>query len=185
LIVEGGHLFVGSQLSLELSRAQALIQHEVGTHLVTFYNGLAQPLHHLSAGFAGYEALQEGLAVLAEYLVGGLTPGRLRLIASRVVAVQRLLEGASFVDTFRELNHELGLGPQAAFVVCMRVYRSGGLTKDAIYLRGLEDVLRYLARAGQLELLFVGKIAIRHLPLVRELYERLARGASVVDLLEE
>ena len=67
--------------------ATALLQHEIGTHVVTHVNGSRQPLRLLGAGLAGYDETQEGLAVFAEYLVGGLTaaaaaptrrPGRCR-----------------------------------------------------------------------------------------------------------
>ena len=55
----------------------ALLQHEVGTHLVTHVNGSAQPIKVLGTGFAGYDETQEGLAVLAEIACGGLTAFRL------------------------------------------------------------------------------------------------------------
>ena len=54
----------------------------------------------------------------------------------------------------------------------MRVYRGGGLTKDAIYLRGLVDLLTHLREGGGLDLLFRGKFSLRDLPLVRDLEER-------------
>ena len=54
----------------------------------------------------------------------------------------------------------------------MRVYRAGGLTKDAIYLRGLLDLLDHLRGGGDLELLFLGKFALRDLPLVQDLHDR-------------
>jgi hypothetical protein len=54
----------------------------------------------------------------------------------------------------------------------MRIYRGGGLTKDAVYLRGLVEVLAYLSRGGELEPLLVGKIAGDHIGLVRELLHR-------------
>ena len=47
-------------------KAAALLAHEVGTHIVTYVNGKAQPFRQLYAGLAGYEAFQEGIAVLAE-----------------------------------------------------------------------------------------------------------------------
>ncbi|NIQ16470.1 MAG: DUF1704 domain-containing protein, partial [Candidatus Dadabacteria bacterium] len=68
-------------------RVEALLQHEIGTHALTYFNGLSQPFKQLCIGLSGYEELQEGLAVLAEYLVGGLSKPRLRLLAGRVVAV--------------------------------------------------------------------------------------------------
>ncbi|MCH5599357.1 flavohemoglobin expression-modulating QEGLA motif protein [Niabella ginsengisoli] len=60
-----------------------MLQHEIGTHVVTYYNGKAQPLELFSIGVPGYEELQEGLAVLAEYLNDGLTNSRMRTLAAR------------------------------------------------------------------------------------------------------
>ena len=82
---------------------EALLHHEVGTHVVTHVNGAHQPLHILASGLAGHDETQEGLAVLAEHLVGGLTAGRLRQLAARVVAVHQMVERASFEDVHAEL----------------------------------------------------------------------------------
>jgi uncharacterized protein (TIGR02421 family) len=172
LLVAHGNLLVDSRNVIPRERAEALLQHEVGTHLVTHYNGLKQPLHQLCSGLAGYEELQEGLALLAEHLVGGLTAARLRLLAGRVIAVRHLVDGASFIEVFRQLHREHGFSRFSAFVVTMRVFRSGGLTKDAIYLRGLVALLQYLERGEPFERLFVGKIGLSHVPVVGELLER-------------
>jgi hypothetical protein len=51
----------------------------------------------------------------------------------------------------------------------MRVHRGGGLAKDAIYLRGLQGVLSYLHNGGEIDPLFVGKIAAHHVPIIQEL----------------
>jgi uncharacterized protein (TIGR02421 family) len=153
-------------------RVEALLQHEIGTHLVTRYNGHQQPFQQLEVGLAGYDGFQEGLAVLAEYLVGGLSPYRMRVLAARVVAAHYLLEEASFVDTFRALNRNLVFSQRTAYTIAMRIYRGGGLTKDAVYLRGLLQILRYLREGGALEPLYIGKVASAHLPLIRELSER-------------
>jgi len=172
LLCSGGNLIIGQNARMPRMRLEALLQHEVGTHLVTFYNGRAQPFQVLHAGLAGYESLQEGLAVLSEHLAGGLTAPRLRLLAARVVAVHMMVEGASFIETFRKLDRDYGFDQRTAFTIAMRVYRGGGLTKDAAYLRGLTEVLEYLARGGDLAPLFVGKIAVEHIEFVRELQLR-------------
>lgn len=118
---------------------------------------------------AGYEPMQEGLALIGEYLVGGLRLSRLRLLGARVLAVNCITEGAGFLDTFRLLHHEHGLGARQAFTVSMRVYRGGGYTKDAVYLRGLIQLLAYLAEGNELDLLYLGKLSTEHLPFVEEL----------------
>ncbi len=172
LLVSRDTLLIGKQVRIPARRVDALLQHEVGTHLLTYFNGQSQRFAQLHSGLAGYEALQEGLAVLAEYLVDGLSRGRMRLLAARVVAAHQMIEGASFSDTFRLLCRTYGFAQRLAYTLAMRVYRGGGLTKDVVYLRGLVEVLDYLRSSGELEPLLVGKIAVEHLPLVRELQHR-------------
>lgn len=172
VVVSRGHLLVGSRVRIAESRADALVQHEVGTHLVTEANGRAQPLRQLRIGLPGYEETQEALAVLAEFMAGGLTAPRLATLAARVVAVHRLVKGATFTETFRHLHHHHGLGAGRAFHIAMRVYRGSGLTKDALYLRGLDRLLRYLAEGNPLEPLLVGKLPLQYVPVVQELQWR-------------
>jgi uncharacterized protein (TIGR02421 family) len=171
LMVSGGNLLVSRGYRAAASRVDALLQHEVGTHLVTYYNGVDQRFRQLATGLAGYDPLQEGLAVLAEYLAGGMSSARLRLLAARVIAVHALTQRATFVDTFRLLVR-YGFEQRIAFLTTLRVFRGGGLTKDGSYLAGLLAVLEYVKKDGDLEPLLVGKIAARHIPLVRELQWR-------------
>ncbi|QEF98627.1 hypothetical protein Mal15_26820 [Stieleria maiorica] len=172
LIVSRGKLMVNTDLSLAEDRVAALLAHEVGTHLVTYYNGRLQPFQQLYSGLAGYEELQEGLAVLSEYLVGGLTVSRMRQLGARVVAVRQMAEGASFVENYRSIHGEFGLSKRAAYNVVMRVYRGGGLTKDCVYLRGLVAILKYVQKGGDLDPLLVGKMAVKHIPIIKELQYR-------------
>lgn len=172
MMVSADQLLIGGRTRIPERRAEALLQHEVGTHLVTRYNGRQQPFQQLEVGLAGYDGLQEGLAVLAEFLVGGLSRFRTRVLAARVVAARQLVDGASFVDTFRLLDRTFEFSQRTAYTVTMRVYRGGGLTKDAVYLRGLVQILKYLRSGGDLELLYIGKVASAHLPLVAELRAR-------------
>lgn len=169
MMVSRNQLLIGGKTRIPKRRVDALLQHEIGTHLVTRYNGHVQPFQQFEVGLAGYDGLQEGLAVLAEYLVGGLSPTRMRVLAARVVAAHHLLDGASFLETFRTLNRNYVFSQRTAYTVTMRIYRGGGLTKDAVYLRGLLQILKYLRDGGELEPLFVGKIASAHLPLLAEL----------------
>jgi uncharacterized protein (TIGR02421 family) len=171
VMVEAGNLFIGKDTKFSEGRVIPLLQHEVGTHIVTFENGLNQPLHILSLGLAHYDELQEALGVLAEHLAGGLAPGRLRILAYRVVAAHLRAQDASFRETFEELLR-LGCSRGSAFTTTMRAYRSGGMTKDAIYLRGLVRLLALLKEGGELEPLYIGKISFEAIPLVGELRER-------------
>jgi len=171
VLVDGNTLLISTNASVAGPRVNALLQHEVGTHLVTQVNGLAQPIRMMGSGLAHYDETQEGLAVLAEIACGGLTASRLRQLAARVVAVHSLVGGASFVDTHRLLTGH-GLPAGSAYSVTMRVYRAGGFTKDAIYLRGLLALLAHVAAGGALDLFFLGKFSIEDLPLVENLAGR-------------
>ncbi|WP_228255071.1 flavohemoglobin expression-modulating QEGLA motif protein [Ornithinimicrobium avium] len=171
VLVEGSTLLISETAAVAAVRGDALLQHEVGTHLVTQVNGSGQPVKTLGEGLAGYDETQEGLAVLAEVGCGGLTPFRLRQLAVRVLTVHRMLSGASFREAHAALVAD-GVPAGTAYTTVMRVYRSGGLTKDAIYLRGLLDLRDHLAGGGTLDLLFLGKFALRDLPLVQDLHDR-------------
>ena len=167
-----GNLLIANNIPLGRARIEALLAHEVGTHLVTYYNGLAQPLTLFGKGLANYIPLQEGLAVLAELLVGQLDANRLRLLAGRVVAVDALLAGAEPPETIRLLREDHGFPERTAFRIAVRVHRGGGLTKDMVYLRGLRLLLDYLGRGRSLEPLYVGKIGLEHVGVVEELLQR-------------
>ncbi|MBF0456017.1 MAG: flavohemoglobin expression-modulating QEGLA motif protein [Magnetococcales bacterium] len=171
-LVSNGKLLLGPGTKATPARATALLQHEIGVHMLTQFNGLQQPLHLLSVGFGNYESFQEGLAVMAEYLAGGLTVNRLRVLAARVVAVSDMIQGATFVQTFAMLHEGMGFSKESAFSIAMRVHRGGGLTKDAIYLSGLVDALDYLAGGGTTEPLWMGKMSRNHLPIIQELLWR-------------
>lgn len=171
IMVSQDRLLIANNLAISRSRIAPLLHHEIGTHLLTYFNGRCQPLRQLYAGLAGYEGLQEGLAVLAEYLVGGLTRKRLRMLAGRVLAVHWMVNGKSFSKVFSRLR-DTGFPEQQSFTTALRVFRGGGLTKDLIYLRGLRDLLSYLSAGHDIEPLYVGKIGLPHVPYIQELRRR-------------
>ncbi len=172
LLVSNGRLLIARDTQVARDRLPALLSHEIGVHLLTYFNGAVQGLTILRSGLAGYEATQEGLAVLAEYLVGGMTAQRLRLLAARVIASHAMLEGAAFVETFAMLCDSYALSARTAFNIALRVYRGGGLAKDAIYLRGVSQVLAHLRRGGSLTPFWVGKISATHFDAIEELRAR-------------
>ena len=171
VMVENGDLFIGIDTSIAGDRVEQLLHHEVGVHVVTYVNGSAQPIRMLSLGLAGYEETQEALGVLAEHLGGGLPPKRLRAFALRVVAADSVSGRATFRETYDTLI-DLGAERNRAFTTAMRAHRSGGMTKDALYLGGLTRLLTYLQEGGLLDPLLVGKISLADEPLVADLLER-------------
>ncbi|MCF6378264.1 DUF1704 domain-containing protein [Nocardioides KLBMP 9356] len=180
VMVSGDVLLIGPETKVQRARAQALLHHEVGTHLVTQANGSHQPIKVMGVGLAGYDETQEGLAVLGEIACGGLTAFRLRQLAGRVVTVHRMIGGASFEEAHEALVAD-DFPEGSAWTTVMRVYRSGGMTKDAIYLRGLVELLEHLSGGGSLDRLWLGKFALRDLPLIGDLEDRgLLRPARVL-----
>lgn len=171
VMVAGDTLTLGPEAKVQRSRVDALLQHEVGTHLVTHVNGSAQPVTCLASGLAGYDETQEGLAVLAEIACGQLTAFRLRQLAARVVTVHRMVAGADFRECHAGLVDE-GIPASSAFTTVMRAFRSGGMTKDAVYLRGVLDLLDHVRHGGTLDLFLLGKFALADLPLIEDLARR-------------
>lgn len=166
LMVDKTKVYISEGMSINKSRVKPLIQHEIGTHILTYCNGLRQPIKQLYAGLAGYNQLQEGLAVLSEYFVGGLTASRLRIIAARVIAADCLVKGKSFTQTYAILVEKYSFSKNLSFEITMRIYRGGGLIKDAVYLRGVILLLKYLQNGGNLELLYLGKFSLHYVPLI-------------------
>ena len=172
LMVSFGHLLIPESAAFRTDRVEPLLHHEVGTHVVTYQNGARQPLTLLTIGLPGYDETQEGLAVLAEYLTGGLDPRRLRVLAARVLAVGKMLDGADFLDIFESLRTDHRIPTRTAWSIAIRVVVGGGSVKDAIYLRGITRILEALAEGSRLDVLLVGKLALDHIPLVQDLLDR-------------
>lgn len=187
LMVSEGVLLIGTDLRLDPNRVEPLLHHEVGTHVLTYVNGSVQPLEQLSHGLADYDEMQEGLAVLAEYLAGGLDRLRMRVLAARVLAAHSVEQGAEFVDTFRLLTKDHDYTPAGAWQITLRLHASGGFTRDLIYLRGLVNLIALL-RKGEVEMdrLYIGKIAQKHIEVVEELrYRRVLRSPPLTPRLLE
>lgn len=172
MMVSGRNLYISTATATPEHRVMPLLHHEVGVHLLTYINGSKQGLAIFKRGLAGYEGVQEGLGVFAEWAVGGLTRARLRLLAARVVAVDAMTDGADFLEVFRLLHQDHRFSPHTAYQIVARVFRCGGLAKDAIYLRGFKSVLDMIANGQPLDAYWFGKIDQRHLGIVAELAER-------------
>lgn len=172
IMVSNGELYLPADYKMTQIEAQALIQHELGTHALTHFNGSQQPLSQLSAGFADYDATQEGIAVLSEYLGGGLTGNRLRILAGRVVAGEDLMNGADFKSVFHHLYTDYGFTKERAFNITSRMFQGGGFLKDIIYLKGLVELRDYLGNGGDLQPLLAGKFALKHIDIINDLTQR-------------
>lgn len=150
--------------------ALRLAVHEVLGHLTVAANGRAQPMRLLEWGTAGSFADQEGVALCLEEIQGLLDPARLRTLAGRVVATDRMHSEASFGETARHLYRTLGFGPDESIAMCERAYRGGGLARDASYLFGYLRVRDTLVRKqATVDELRMGRVSLDALPELRTL----------------
>lgn len=165
LVLRKNHKFSKNQLKV-------LTNHEIGVHMVTTFNGLAQPLKVFSNGLPNNVETQEGLAVYAEYMSGCLTMKRLKELAYRVIAVDTLNKGYSFADTFDLLFSQYKLNRDVAFAITLRVHRGGGFTKDHQYLCGINRVYNYAKAGGDLDVLLTGKVTLDYIDTIKKLQDK-------------
>jgi len=151
---------------------QQLYVHEVMTHVLTAINGQKQPILSLMGqGAPRTTWTQEGLATFSEVITGAIDLNRLARLALRILAIDRALRGASFVETFEFFLHH-GQSPKESFWSSARIFRGGYpdhqiiFTKDSVYLDGLLKVHSFFSwalmhrRIGLVHLLFCGRVAL-------------------------
>jgi len=149
-----------------------LLEHEAFVHTLTALNGRAQPnLASLATNSPRITATQEGLATFAELMSGSIDIGRMKRISLRIVAIDKALHGADFIEVFKFFL-DAGQTDADSFTSAMRVFRGapvgGGaaFTKDAVYLHGLLSVhtfFRWALKNRKLRLcryLFAGKMTL-------------------------
>ncbi|MGM0508147.1 MAG: flavohemoglobin expression-modulating QEGLA motif protein [Fusobacteriota bacterium] len=149
----------------------AMGAHEVGVHLLTTINSRNQPLKILNLGLPGNTETQEGLAILAEYLSGHLDFKRLKMLAYRTISVNLMLKGYSFSEVFEYFMDEHGFNREDAFYLTTRIFRSGGFTKDYLYLKGFVKIKNFYQKRD-LKNLLVGKTSIEYYDIIKELIDR-------------
>jgi len=164
-------LFVNAKASFCQSEIDRLIQHELGVHMATTFNARMQPLNIFRLGLPGSTITQEGMAIMAEYKAGFMSHERLKVLATRVLAVESMLKEQNFYMTYSYLVDELGIDKESAFTTTTRVYRGGGFTKDHLYLAGFIQMSR-IGMQRSLDNLLIGKCSYRYLDLIDELVER-------------
>lgn len=157
--------------------------HEGWVHVGTTLNGAMQPYcSFLSKGAPSCGVIQEGLAVMTEVVTFSSYPGRMLKITNRVIALDKIREGATFLDIYRYFL-DCGLTEEESYNQSTRLFRGstptgGAFTKDLSYAKGFVLIYNYLRIAISLQhidsiyLLFSGKLVLDDLPLLLELKQR-------------
>jgi len=164
------HLKRGALFSFEAARCDTV--HEIDAHVLTYLNGRRQPLRLFEIGPRGTLAYQESLGVFTEIANGVMFPGRMIALAARVVAVAAMVDDATFGDVFDQLTTDYGLDEDEAFLICVRVFRGGGFTKDWLYVAELERIFRHWASGCDMEDLLLAKVTMDSQDVVRKLADR-------------
>ena len=142
-----------------------LVAHEIDVHVIRAQNGQKQSLKCFSTGLPGSLGTEEGMALIAEEIVGASSPG----VLFRQVAVVKAIMTAKSTG-FREVFHSLieaGHSPSLAWGICLRIKRGlaqpdlpGVYAKDSVYLSGRMRVRAWLDEGNDIAKLYVGKVSI-------------------------
>jgi len=150
-----------------------LIVHEVGTHVLRAENGRLQHFNIFVTGFPDYLATEEGLAVYNEERFGVMGTNTFSRFAARTIAVDKAM-GHSFSSIYKMLQDHFS--PAIAGRITLRAKRgledtskSGGLTKDYVYLHGYQMVKDFVKNGGSIRKLYYGKIGLEHVPHMNEI----------------
>ncbi|MBC8226845.1 MAG: flavohemoglobin expression-modulating QEGLA motif protein [Gammaproteobacteria bacterium] len=150
----------------------ALVEHEIGVHMVTTQNSFDEKLKIFNLGLPVNTMTQEGLAILSEYLSGNITLKRLKKLALRVVITDMMCSGADFIECFNYLVNQHEVSKQDAYIIVTRIFRGGGFTKDYLYLAGFDKILKLWNANIDLSPLLVGKTSLHFYNTINEMIER-------------
>lgn len=173
--VGGRTVYIRRDARFEPSQLEALIAHEIETHVLTAENGQSQPFALFRRGFAHYLDTQEGLAIYSQNRVLSPHHGKRYGPVQNVLAIAYVLEH-SFAQTRCYLEEELGYRPDKALSKAIDFKRGlqdtsepGGFTRSLVYFRGLRAIEGFVERGGDLRQLYVGKIALEDLSMIKEI----------------
>lgn len=166
-------LYINKGRTFDNNELKRLIVHEIGTHITRAENAKKQKYRLFLVGFPNYFVTEEGLAVYNEEKAGLLTNDVLKEYAGRVVAVDLALKNPFNIvyNTLLEFFPK-----EQAWTLALRAKRGtgntarpGAYTKDYIYLKGWYDIKNFVKKGGNVKDLYVGKIGISHLPLLKKI----------------
>jgi len=173
--VGGKYLYLREGATFARSRVQALIAHEIETHILTAENGEHQPFSLFRRGCAGYLDTQEGLAIYNQNRVYDVRHDPRYNPPRNVLGLAYGLEH-SFAELRTYLRNELKYDEEKAMLQALSMKRGltntaehGGFTKSVVYFRGLQLIEQFIAEGGDLKRLYVGKVALEDLSIVEDI----------------
>ncbi|XOU94353.1 MAG: tyrosine/phenylalanine carboxypeptidase domain-containing protein [Candidatus Kerfeldbacteria bacterium] len=164
-------IFISKKSKITAFRFQALLAHEIETHIYRLENGRLQKYKLFEQGTANYLTTEEGLAIYNQNKLGLPLGNKYLRPALNVIAIHHA-NSMSFVELFHYLIKNMNIPEEKAWWVCLRVKRGlqntnqhGALTKDLAYFNGQRMILQLIKDKGENEIkkLYVGKIGIMDL----------------------
>ncbi len=161
-------IFINKKARITEHRLQALIAHEIETHIFRLENGRRQKYKLFEQGTAGYLMAEEGLAIYNQNKLGLPLGEKQFSPALNIIAIYHG-KTMSFVKLYHYLVDNFSLTPQRAWRLCVRTKRGledtgqpGAFTKDRVYFIGYRLVDQLIKDKGleAYKKLYVGKIGI-------------------------
>lgn len=173
--VGGRHFYVREGATFAASHVDALIKHEIETHILCAENGGHQPFSLLRRGCAGYLDTQEGLAIFNQNRVYTPQHDKYYNAPRNVLGCAFALEH-SLADTRAYLQEVLGYDEHKALTQVVAMKRGlgdtrepGAFTKSLVYFRGFLAITAFVEQGGDLRRLYVGKVALGDLSIVEDI----------------
>jgi len=164
IVVRGGARY-------SVSEVARIVTHEIEGHALPRARARLERAGLFALGSAQGSDDEEGRALLLEERAGLLGPRRRAELGRRHLAALAVREGADFVETVRLILGQ-GAALEQAVGIGLRVHRGGGLAREIVYLTALSRVRRAFDTDPEAEgFLERGRIAVRAVPLLRELGE--------------
>lgn len=173
-----GTIFIRKGVKFSANRLQALIAHEIETHVYRLENAKKQSFGLLTRGTANYLTTEEGLAIYNQNKLDLALGDKVLWPAFNVVAVY-LSNRMSFVDLFHFLKEKYKIEDELAWKLCVKVKRGIcdtaqklTFTKDIVYFKGEQLVQDFLKNPkNKLEDLYIGKIGVEDVGVLKNFKE--------------
>ncbi len=171
-----GKIFIRQDAVFSQARVKRLIAHEIETHILTNENGSRQPYQIFKIGTANYLSTQEGLAMYNELYASEKAGFNYQFLSGAGgVLASHFASQLSFSETYNNLI-DLGYPTQRALALTLKAKRGfedtkqkGSFNKSAIYYIGYEEIMEYLKQGGDITDLYIGKINIHQIPLIKKI----------------
>ncbi|MCX6803974.1 MAG: DUF1704 domain-containing protein [Candidatus Diapherotrites archaeon] len=163
-------LYIRKGYSFTQNSLKRFIAHEIEGHIYRYENGSRQPYKIFARGLSKETTeTEEGVAVVVEQKEGININSQLREYAGRVIAISTATKH-SFFETYTEIKKYFN--EDTAFNLTIRAKRGvwkqdkgGAFTKDALYLKGMLAVQKFVQERPIHELYF-GRYSTYDTPLV-------------------